>query len=608
MRHWKWHSVGRLVCALAIFVTASFSADGAPSQASESGILFVNAGATGSNNGTSWENAYRSLQHALEHIVKLDPSVTQVWVANGTYMPDGGYMPVGGVHVPGTGDRTAAFGLPNGVALYGGFAGGETELTQRDIEANETILSGDLAGDDSPYPCEVDLPDCANYGSFCGEDGACFARENVAENSYNVVRSEFVTNEQVRRLDGFTITAGNANGGGFYGMGSGMSCGGQPNIANCTFRGNGYPEALVVEISGRPVVTSCLFQGNAGSGIAADSHSAPTVVDSVFDRNGQYGLRNYDEAFTRATRCVFSRNRRGGIRDLFFGSTWADGCIIRDNYGPGVVISESWTHLHNCWLLGNKGGGIHSEFESKITATNCVFSGNSTQGNGGAIYMLRPCESTVTNCTFSGNNAVGIAGAIFAENRNYFAGCKWTVDVINSAFFNSADTSGSGDEGQIQVATGSTIVVNYSVLPGGWSGPGGVGVIDADPMFVDPLGPDGIPGTFDDNLRLMRGSPGIDTGSSTAIPIDVLTDLDGHARVLCGAVDMGAYESGIGDADCNDAIDLLDAAGLQDCFGAVEESRSFGLPAVCVPFDFDADGQVDLTDYAAFTSILAGPG
>ncbi|MHC4087993.1 MAG: hypothetical protein ACYSU5_22725 [Planctomycetota bacterium] len=54
------------------------------------------------------------------------------------------------------GDRTATFQLINGVAIYGGYAGfGEPNADARDIELYETILSGDLAGNDMDVhdPC-----------------------------------------------------------------------------------------------------------------------------------------------------------------------------------------------------------------------------------------------------------------------------------------------------------------------------------------------------------------------------------------------------------------------------------------------------------------------
>jgi predicted outer membrane repeat protein len=112
-------------------------------------------------------------------------------------------------------DRTATFQLKNGVVIKGGYAGfGEPDPNARDIEAYETILSGDLAANDKP-----------NF-------------VNYEENSYHVVTGSGTDETAV--LDGFTITAGNANvsgnptddGGGIY------NSGGSPELTNCTIIDN----------------------------------------------------------------------------------------------------------------------------------------------------------------------------------------------------------------------------------------------------------------------------------------------------------------------------------------------------------------------------------
>ena len=68
----------------------------------------------------------------------------------------------------------------------------------------------------------------------------------------------------------------------------------------------------------------------------------------------------------------------------------------------------------------------------------------------------------------------------------------------------------------------------------------GTGNINADPLFVDPDGPDYIPGNQDDDLHLKSGSPCIDTGTATGAPD---TDLEGNIRPQGAGYDMGAYES-----------------------------------------------------------------
>ena len=50
--------------------------------------------------------------------------------------------------------------------------------------------------------------------------------------------------------------------------------------------------------------------------------------------------------------------------------------------------------------------------------------------------------------------------------------------------------------------------------------------IDSDPLFVDPVGPDRLIGTFDDNLGLRWNSPCVDAGGSSALSSPDL-DLDG---------------------------------------------------------------------------------
>jgi trimeric autotransporter adhesin len=166
-------------------------------------VCFVDAQSTGSNNGTSWRNAYSHPQFAL-----LNPACSEIWVAKGTYKPTLGR------------DRSISFVINSGVAVYGGFAGVEIDRAFRNPAINTTILSGD------PYP------------------------ENLYANSYHVVWMDGSTlpiNEQTV-LDGFTISSGNANwiddrnpsrnGGGLFcdGHSPGGNC--SPTLENLVFDSN----------------------------------------------------------------------------------------------------------------------------------------------------------------------------------------------------------------------------------------------------------------------------------------------------------------------------------------------------------------------------------
>ena len=101
------------------------------------GTIYVDRDATGANNGSSWANAYNSVQDALAD-AGLRAKPVEIRVAQGIYRPDEG----AGIT---PGDRTVAFGMINGVTIRGGYAGfGEANPDARDITGYETVLSGDL--------------------------------------------------------------------------------------------------------------------------------------------------------------------------------------------------------------------------------------------------------------------------------------------------------------------------------------------------------------------------------------------------------------------------------------------------------------------------------
>jgi len=178
--------------------------------------IYVDRDANGNRDGTSWTDAYTDLQDGLTVAPLCTP--IEIWVASGVYTP--------GL------SQSDTFTLTSGIALYGGFVATETLRSQRNYTDNLTILSGDISGDDT-----ID------------SNGVVTSTDNISgSNSYHVVWADGVNGDPITEttvLDGFTITAGQANGSGDNGNGGGFYCDGQgsgnecsPGLSNITFSGN----------------------------------------------------------------------------------------------------------------------------------------------------------------------------------------------------------------------------------------------------------------------------------------------------------------------------------------------------------------------------------
>jgi len=212
-------------------------------------IYYVDADATGNNDGTSWENAYIYLQDALN-----DPDLASgdtIWVAEGTYYPDE-------TTADDSDDRIDTFLLLFNVFLYGGFDGTENKRNQRNIASNETILSGDITQNDPG---------------------------NLDDNTWHVVTGAYTT------IDGFTITAGNASGSDPYNKGAGIyNNGAQPTIKNCTIKNNSATDGGgMYNDNADPLIVNCIFLSNSasnnGGGMYNTNGANPDLYNCTFSNN-----------------------------------------------------------------------------------------------------------------------------------------------------------------------------------------------------------------------------------------------------------------------------------------------------------------------------------
>lgn len=97
-------------------------------------------GGSDSHNGTSWDQAYASVQKAIDDLATQPGVPGEVWIAGGTYEPT---ALINGSGTP------ASFRMHDGISVYGGFAGTESSKSDRTksgsmpwLFTNETKLSG----------------------------------------------------------------------------------------------------------------------------------------------------------------------------------------------------------------------------------------------------------------------------------------------------------------------------------------------------------------------------------------------------------------------------------------------------------------------------------
>ncbi|MDY7108301.1 MAG: hypothetical protein SYC29_06655 [Planctomycetota bacterium] len=517
-----------IVCAMVALVWTAFSRDAVAQPAAPT--VHVDGNVNNPGQGDDWGegHAYKYLQDGLSKAAwYVDPDgggydSAEVWVA----AAEDPYRPSATV------DRDASFHLVNGIELYGGFAGHEAELNDRNIFQNITILSGDLEDDD-------DQPN-----------------GDMLDNCYHVITTA-VLGVVDCRIDGFVIQAGNADGTSLTDpesdSGGGMLAACKTiAIVNCTFKDNlaGCTDPFEDRTKGH----GAALYIKAPPGTPAEPVPGPEIVDCTFLNNTALwggrggGLKVANGGLVHLTNCLFAWNEAGSGE---YASGWG-----------GAILNEANIELTNCTLANNtavsgagssQGGGLHCRAAGQsfqATLYNCIFWAN-VAAEGHEIFLGSPCGDPETPglivdyADIQGGEA-GIGG--------YDPDCvDWgdgNLDPPEDPMFGNP----SANPPNYRLRTGSPCIdagdPNESIIP-------------ADGYDVD--------GDDDDTERT--------------------PDLDHRDRILHGGdglvVDMGAYEHY---ADCVGDLDgdqLVNTADLLILLG------NWGTSG---PGDLDGNGVVNTAD------------
>jgi len=440
----------------------------------------------------------------------------------------------------------------------------------------------------------------------------CSVSENLGRGASNLEGNLVVTSCSFTRNTG-------GSGGGIRNFSGILS------VSDSAFIGNRGFDGGAIWNEGEATMARCTFDDNCASGVGG----------GIYIFNGGFG----PHATATITDCSITHNKaeNGGGLSIWNTSPILTRCTFIGNSatldGGGMYNELSDATVADCTFSRNTagafGGGMRNEF-GRPTVSNCTFSGNKAAYGGAMVNW--PCDASVTNCTFSGNRAVQGGGMYNIDSSPVVTNCTFTANLASSGPFGAAmqnfggaPTLSScilyGDDPDEMNNPLADPMVRFSDIQGGLPPRtvDGGGNLDLDPKFArgpldggdgwgdDSVTPDVDEGANDDfgDLRLEPESPCIDAGDPSFLPLPSESDLSGHPRIFCKRVDMGAYEFGIGDYNCDRVVDLTDFAAWDDCMTGPGDADATLLESGCGAFDFDADNDVDFGDWSEMERLLS---
>lgn len=496
-----------------------------------SGRIYVNDTATGDNDGSSWADAYVDLQDALA----LDVDGQEIWVAGGTYKAS-------------SSDVTISYVIDkSNVQLYGGFAGTETNLSQRILGVNPTIITGDLNNDDTN-----DL----------------FVNASRSDNTRKLIT--VVNGSSNFLIDGFVLRDAHAHAGMniLDGLGAaifneGGNTGGM--IRNCTFYRNGSHStgtAIFTYSSGgtsEMTIDSCVFEENFGRNgvVSGESFSGRVTILNI--TNSQF-INNT----TLDTAGAVYANYSGNNSELNI-----DACkfIGNNSRSGGAIYTASGNNASINVAISN------SLFDANIAEDNALTANSGSSAWIRAIGGNSTVNTVISNNTFVNNIDLGTGNGLNNFNRatlvlSINGGAVHNATTANNIFYDNTTVGGvlsRSITGAHETLANVTVLNSidqdsFSSIPSGNLS----NVSNANPMFTDAANND---------FTLLVGSPAIDSGDNSEVL--GVTDLAGNSRTYNTAVDMGAYESSFGSNNKSLTVNVIGSGTVNTTggvytFGSIE--------------------------------------
>jgi predicted outer membrane repeat protein len=564
------------------------------------GAMYVNASATPPGNGLSWATAWTNLDTALAAV----PASTELHVASGTYKPAslGGFTPTN-----------------ISLTLMGGYNSASPSDAVRDPESFQTILSGDINGDDTDVDLVADP--CGLYREATSPTGKRIENARCLD----------VSNKNGTVVDGFVIRNGRG-----AGEGGGILCNQAANnhavtIKNCTFKQNvctGSGGAIRGGVRGTLNITNCKFSQNSAwssGGVTYFNNDEPpgngtfvmknciTTVSTTLDDSGGVAFRGHPNV--TISNCVVDRSNSFGVSGAGGGiDYYIDNILVPLNHTVTIVDTaitncRPWQLAGGLWVYGRPGEVSTVTVNlTNVLIANCGPQNQLVTGPANSAIFLGAFSPTFhivgnfTNCTVANNHAnseSAIGGWVSSDTL--------TTNEVTMNFKNCIIWGNTGDGGNGQMAHNPAganqgkVFINESYVcidttdPNSYVNPAADHMIYTNPQFD--------PGFF-----LASTSTSKNAGNNAYLPTDI-TDVDGDSITAAetipwdlslrtrvnGTVDLGAYEYWLpADINASGLVNLVDFELLSATW---LDTGCSVLNNWCGNTDGNHDSNINMTDF-----------
>jgi hypothetical protein len=289
----------------------AYECQSAPTVLTKTRTIYVKKIATGTNDGSSWTNAFTELSDAL-YESDNSGTVAQIWVAADTYIP---------TRYAGNGSNAGdkSFVLQKDVAIYGGFAGTESSLSQRNWASNATILSGNST-------------------------------------MYHVIISAGDVGTAV--LDGFSIKSGNAGSWGNntvngqtieWSLGGGIFCSASsPVLSNLKIYSNtsiSNGAAIYCKANSSPMIVNSLIYSNVASqssgGVYSDASNPLLINCTVANNTGAYSGAGVNGTCVVKNSIIWNNTVSGSANNISGSITFNYSLVQNGTVSGTSIVSNS---------------------------------------------------------------------------------------------------------------------------------------------------------------------------------------------------------------------------------------------------------------------------